>query len=294
MSGTPNGADELAEAHREITRQQEEINDLRARLSDEEFGSELHRIFSQAKILSTIGPPLTYEQLLRLIVETAARVINASAGSFLLLDEDKQDLVVEHPLGPRAQEVDKLRVPLGHGIAGLVAASGQPMSISDARNDPRQAADIAERVGYWPNMILCVPLMYQDRIIGVLELLDKQTGEPFSQGDLQTLSLFANLASVAVDLWRNHLSLTTLISSMMQSLGATREERVQFEERASAFEARSEPSFGNDATMQIAALVREISDHGQPELDVCKQILESFAGYLRSREDNTLAFLTSR
>ena len=81
---------------------------------------------------------------------------------------------------------------------------------------------------------------------------------------------------------------------MMQSLGATREERVQFEERASAFEARSEPSFGNDATMQIAALVREISDHGQPELDVCKQILESFAGYLRSREDNTLAFLTSR
>ena len=111
---------------------------------------------------------LTYEQLLKLIVETAARVINASAGHSCSWTRRSGGLIVEHPLGPRAGEVDKLRVPLGHGIAGLVAVSGQPMSISDASHDPRQAADVADRVGYWPNMILCVPLVYGDRIIGVL------------------------------------------------------------------------------------------------------------------------------
>ncbi len=292
-SGSEDG-DALTEARQTIVRQQEEIEDLRRRLADDRFGRELRRLFGLAEIGTVITPPITYAQLLKLIVETAARVIDAKAGSFLLLDEENQELVVEHPLGPRAQEVDKLRVPLGHGIAGLVAVSGQPMAISNASHDPRQAADIAERIGYWPEGIICVPLIYSDRIIGVLELLDKAGGEPFSSTDLQTLGLFANLAAVAVELSRSYGSLTVLVSSMMASLGATADERVQLQERVQAFATRSETSAAHRRTLDIAELMHEIAEHGDQELDVCQGILESFAGYLRSRRAATLESLTSR
>ena len=64
-------------------------------------------------------------------------------------------------------------MPLGHGIAGGVALSGLPLAVTAAGSDPRWAKDIGERVGYVPESIVCVPLFYEDRVIGALELLDK-------------------------------------------------------------------------------------------------------------------------
>jgi sigma-B regulation protein RsbU (phosphoserine phosphatase) len=61
-----------------------------------------------------------------MIVETAARVISARAGSLFLIDAEKQELTFEVALGEKAQQVKELRVPMGDGIAGLVAAMGQP------------------------------------------------------------------------------------------------------------------------------------------------------------------------
>src|ERR687893_1907580 len=108
-----------------------------------------------------------------MIVGTAAGVFPSRSAALFLIDEEVEELVFQVALGPEAEQVKDLRVPLGHGIAGLVAVSGQPMAVSDAGSDPRQAADIAQSVGYTPGTILCVPLFYDDEIIGVLELLDR-------------------------------------------------------------------------------------------------------------------------
>src|SRR5206468_5403043 len=117
---------------------------------------------------------VTHSRLLEMIVQTAAQVISARAASLFLINRQTQELVFEVALGQKAEDVKKFTVPLGHGIAGLVAVSGQPIAVSDASKDPRQAADIARSVGYVPQTILCVPLFYNDQIIGVLELLDKE------------------------------------------------------------------------------------------------------------------------
>src|SRR5207245_1557500 len=115
------------------------------------------------------------------------------------INEETHELIFEVALGQKAQEVKKFAIPLGHGIAGLVAVSGQPMAISDAQRDPRQASDIARSVGYVPQSILCVPLFYNDQIIGVLELLDKADASSFTAADMETLGLFANQAAVAIE-----------------------------------------------------------------------------------------------
>src|SRR5215218_274795 len=154
--------DALARAQEIIARQTEEIERLRRRLADERIVDDLQEALTLAAAAGTIASPVTHSRLLEMIVETAAHVISARAAALFLIDEEAEELVFEVALGSKAEEVKKFRVPLGHGIAGLVAVSGQPMAVSDAESDPRQAADIAQSVGYTPQSILCVPLFYHE------------------------------------------------------------------------------------------------------------------------------------
>src|SRR5436305_2025536 len=79
----------------------------------------------------------------------------------------------------------------------------------------RQAADIAQSVGYRPKSILCVPLFLDDEIIGVLELLDKQGAPAFNVGDMEALGYFANIAAVAIEQSRTQQDLMRLIGEVV-------------------------------------------------------------------------------
>jgi putative methionine-R-sulfoxide reductase with GAF domain len=198
--------------------------------------------------------------------------------------EEEEELVFEVALGSKADEVRKFRVPLGHGIAGLVAVSGQPMAVSDVAKDPRQAADIAESVGYAPESILCVPLFYEEEIIGVLELLDREGAPSYSAVDMATLGLFANQAAVAIEQSRNQPSLGALLGDATQSLGGVPDHREEaLLEGSRSFTAGVEEDASYRRALELAALVREISHQGEEEHRACRTILEGFAGYLRSR-----------
>jgi subtilisin len=137
------------------------------------------------------------QRQLQLIVATAAQVLHARAASLLLLDAASQTLVFEVALGDKAEAIKQLTVPLGHGIAGLVAASGQAIATSGL--DPRQARDIAELIGYLPRSIVCVPVVSGDEVLGVLELLDKDDDAAFSASDISSLELFAQQAALALE-----------------------------------------------------------------------------------------------
>src|SRR3712207_3576362 len=171
----------------ELEQAREEISHLRRLLADERFAEELKEALSLAATAGTIASPVTHSRLLEMIVKTAASVIPSRAAALFLVDEEEEELIFEVALGQKADEVKKFRVPLGHGIAGLVAVSGQPMIVSDAQSDPRQASDIARSIGYTPQSILCVPLYYQDQIIGVLQLLDKVGASSFTPGDRKSV-----------------------------------------------------------------------------------------------------------
>ncbi len=272
----------LAEARATVARQAEEIARLRRRLADERFAEELREALSLAAAAGTIAAPVTHSRLLELIVATAAQVIAAGAASLFLIDEEREELVFEVALGQKAEEVKKFRVPLGHGIAGLVAVSGQPMAIAEAASDPRLASDIARSVGYVPRNILCVPLFYNDRVTGVLELLDKAGAASFSAGDMETLGLFANQAAVAIEQSRANRNLGALLGEVLRSLDG--DGGAALAERARAFAARTEEE---DLTyreaLDLAGLVQEIAAAGERERRLCRTVLAGFAEYLRAR-----------
>ncbi|OFW71903.1 MAG: hypothetical protein A2Y55_05105, partial [Actinobacteria bacterium RBG_16_68_12] len=90
--------------------------------------------------------------------------------------------------------------PAGKGIAGWVLATRTPLVIDDVQQDPRFAKDVAEDTGYVPSGLMAAPLLHDERALGVLSVLDRPEQSLFSLKEMELLGLFANQASIAVDL----------------------------------------------------------------------------------------------
>ena len=274
---------DLAEALAVIARQAEEIELLRTQHADARLAEDLRAALVRSALAGTIAAPVTHSRLLEMIVETAAQVISSQAASLFLVDEERRELVFEIALGQKAEEVKKFRVPLGHGIAGHVASTGQPTATSGTV-DPRQAREIGESVGYIPRTILCVPLFYADRVIGVLELLDKADDATFTMLDMHVLGLFANMAAVAIEQSRTRESLSGVIAEMVLEFSggdlpdADRQELMRGMQRLAGNIARDERY---QQALGIVRLVEEISRSGEHELGACQAMLRAFADYLQ-------------
>jgi len=275
---TRTGDDELAGAREEISR-------LKRRLTNERFAEDLIDALTVAAAAGSIVSPVEHSRLLEMIVETAAGVIPSRSAALFVVDEEAEELGLEVALGPEAVQVKDLRVPLGHGIAGLVAVSGQPMAVSDAADDPRRAAEIAENVGYSRGTILCVPLFYDEEVIGVLELLDREGAASYGARDIATLGLFANQAAVAIEQSRAQSSVAALLGDALRSSGV-REASPAREERAEDFAAGVEADATHGRALELARLVGEISRRGEQEAAACRTILRGFADYLDSRPED--------
>lgn len=138
------------------------------------------------------------DQLLELIIETATQMMQAKASSLLLLDQKTRKLYFKVATGEKKEEVRKYEINLGQGIAGVVAEKGEPLLIPDVSKDPRWYKKISESTGFQTRSIACVPMKMDGEIIGVVEIIDKENGESIQQEDMNLLTAFADLASLAI------------------------------------------------------------------------------------------------
>ena len=142
----------------------------------------------------------SHRALLQSIVDVARAIFNAKASSIFLLDEETDELVFEAVSGEGEGDLIGMRIPSGTGIAGWVLVTGQPIVIDDLTQDPRFARDAAERTGYVPTSLMAVPLVNEETSLGVLQVLDRSTDRGVSLGEIDLLILFANQASIGLDL----------------------------------------------------------------------------------------------
>jgi GAF domain-containing protein len=282
----------LEEARALIARHEVEIEDLKRQLQTESLAGELREALSEAAVAGTIAAPTTHSELLEMIVQTAAQVIGAQAGSLFRIDEANRELVFEVALGEKGEEAKKFRVPLGRGVAGLVAVTGQPMAISDAQSDPRLASDIAESIGYMPQSLLCVPLFHNDDVIGVLELLDKEGAPSFSVTDMEILTLFASQAAIAIEQSRNLQDMAELVGGVLEGLAVATDPRLQqVHEQIHAFAGSLQGERSYSRALRLARLVHAIARQGDREMQACESVLQAFADYLESQPTTASDFL---
>jgi GAF domain-containing protein len=146
------------------------------------------------------GAEHDYRGLLQSVVEVARAIFRAKAASIFLLDEETDDLVFEAVAGEGAESLVGKRFPSSTGIAGFVLVSRQPLVIEDVLEDPRFSRDTAESTGFVPKGLMAVPLLHEERALGVLEVLDRPSDARFTLAEMELLGLFANQAAIALDL----------------------------------------------------------------------------------------------
>jgi GAF domain-containing protein len=147
-----------------------------------------------------LGSEQSYRELLQAIVEVARAIFGARASSVFLHDEKTDELVFEAVAGEGADELIGRRFPSSTGIAGWVLVTRQPLVIEELEQDPRFAREAAESTGFIPKGLMAVPLLHEERALGVLEVLDRPQQSAFSLKEMELLGLFANEAAIALDL----------------------------------------------------------------------------------------------
>jgi putative methionine-R-sulfoxide reductase with GAF domain len=258
--------------------------------ADAAYARRLRDALGGLGMLGTLAVPHTHNQLLVLLVRNAIQVTGAKAGTLRLLDQATNELVFEviegTALPPSAVEAARqFRVPLGQGIAGWVAASGQAIVRSDLAADPRFAAEASQRIGYVPNSMLCLPLQGPDGILGVIELFDKMDGTAFTAADMGTLGLFGEAAAAAIAQSQVLNDLTRLFGVMLQRLLSDTPDAVLLQDHAPELVARVVAASDYRDAIQIALTAGQIARQGPDARRFCLQVLDHFADYLRGQHN---------
>jgi GAF domain-containing protein len=141
-----------------------------------------------------------HRALLQSVVEVARAIFSAKAASIFLHDEETDELVFEAVAGEGSEGLVGARFPSSTGIAGWTLVTRQPLVIEDLESDPRFARERAESTGYIPRALMSVPLLHEERVLGVLQVLDRAEEIHFGLAHMELLGLFANQAAIALDL----------------------------------------------------------------------------------------------
>ena len=211
------------------------------------------------------------EDLVAWTARTARAVFGAAACSIALLTDDGTELVFTTSSGG-SPDITGQRLPAGEGIAGWVATTGQPLAVSDLENDSRFAASFANATGYSPTAILAAPIELDDRLLGVIEVLDRDSSRAGSDEDLTLLTLFGRQAAVALDAAARSRRIGTLILHALDGDGADGN-------LADAIRATASPS--EDGLSDVAAAFAELSMAGSEAQALAVAVLRDIARFAR-------------
>jgi HD-GYP domain-containing protein (c-di-GMP phosphodiesterase class II) len=163
-------------------------------MSDLALARRLAKLQSIVDVAKAMTAERRLDRLLALVVDEAAKVAEADRCTLFLVDRERGELWSKVAHGP-----DRIRVPLGAGIAGAVAATALPIRIVDAYADPRFNPDVDRVTGYRTRTILAVPMRNgRGEVVGVLQALNRKDGA-FGVEDEELLSALAGPAAAAVE-----------------------------------------------------------------------------------------------
>lgn len=148
-------------------------------------------------IAEQIGPKTELHEMLMLIVRMIAELLSAKIVSLMLVDQTQSELFIKVSYGLDEKIVEDTRVKIGEGIAGTVAETGMPLLIDNIEhNDVYMSQNKSQ---YETMSLLSVPISLGDIIIGVINVNNKTSGEPFNQDDMNLIMSFAERISKALD-----------------------------------------------------------------------------------------------
>jgi signal transduction histidine kinase/putative methionine-R-sulfoxide reductase with GAF domain len=184
----------------------------------EESQRHAHQLSTLNEVTRQLTSTLNQEPLLLNILESAVEILNCESGSLLMVDSQTDELVFKVTVGPVAQDLTNVRLPPGTGEAGKAVKTRLPVLVNDVAESPEWFSKTDKTTGYHTHAILVIPLEVKDVVIGVIEVLNKKDGLPFSQEETELLSAFASQAAVAIENARLYTSTDQALAARVEEL----------------------------------------------------------------------------
>jgi len=186
---------------------------------------KVERLALLSQLGQILNSTLDHKEIRRRAMEAATQLMKAEAGSLLLVDEGKRQLYFEVALGDREEDIKRIPLNFGEGIAGWVAQNGKPLIVNSPKKDPRFFKGVDERTEFKTRNIICVPVKVKEKIIGVLEAVNKQERGGFNRGDLSLFLSLADQVAIALDNSRLYQELEEMFFQTTDSLADAIEKR---------------------------------------------------------------------
>ncbi len=138
-------------------------------------------------------------ELLTEIMESCKTVMNAEASSLLLYDTEDEQLHFQVATGSKGRLVKKYSVSMGEGIAGWVAKNQESQLIEDCYKDPRFNREFDLKSDFHTCSMICVPLVRKEKLLGVIQVINKIDGEVFTESDLRIFSTLASQCAISIE-----------------------------------------------------------------------------------------------
>ena len=135
-------------------------------------------------------------KVLKYTMDMIRVIMNVEAGSLLFLDNEELELAVAFNVKVKIRK--KFRLKIGQGIAGHVAASGESIIVNDTKESPHFFSGVDKHTGFKTKTVLCVPMISQGKVLGVIQVLNKKKGG-FSLSDEDLLQSIAASVSIAIE-----------------------------------------------------------------------------------------------
>jgi signal transduction histidine kinase/DNA-binding response OmpR family regulator len=200
---------------------------LRVRAMERELLQNTHELAALNEINKAITSSLDLDQILSQTMHGIREILHVEAGSLLLLDENSGMLEFKKILSGSQERMVGFKLKPGEGIAGHVVQQGEPLLVLDTQNDPRFCPRLDEAIGFVTRSLLCVPLKVKDKIIGVIEVINKLDSQ-FDENDLWLLNYMAGSVAIALE----NARLYTELSDFAQELKKSQAQLVQAEKLA--------------------------------------------------------------
>jgi GAF domain-containing protein len=248
------------------------------------FATQLRGVIDAIDVSNSLTTPL--RQAIEELLQLAAQAVGSAEASVLVRDGSEGGLRFLTAISDVKEELLKLRIPPGKGIAGLVFSSGQPMAVSDVSTEGSFWSEADETTGFKTITLLATPLRTGNEIVGVLEFVNR-TGEPpyppFTPEEMDHAAYFAEALARIIDAHEIAELVESIfdrsIKTVISGTEGNRESAEDLREWVNSIVAA--PEHRDMGRLWIS--LREIFSKGDAERELCRDLLETFARFTEKR-----------
>jgi diguanylate cyclase (GGDEF)-like protein len=169
------------------------------------------QLLSCVELGKAVTSTLDREQILKIILNRLSQLIRALNWTLYLVDEEHQELRFEVVVGLDGEELKGLKLKVGKGLAGMVAATGEPILVPNIGDEARFNGRVDDQTGFTTHSVITLPLKLGDRVIGVLQIINPEDRDLFEAYYLPVLQILSDFVAISINNAMNHEKIEKLV-----------------------------------------------------------------------------------